>query len=297
MHRLVRVREVERKYRATPLQQDAPDGSLVEAMISYGYIEEKGADDPDPRNMFPCTRDGPIRLRDDKTAGDGLNGSIPLNESDLSGVKAEKGDPIKIYAEANGRWILYERDTYSDRAGVGMPKGHREKLDLDSENRTIELWIDEADETSEKSGPTESENSDKQVSLTGTQVDKQEYVQIPEEDPLTYHHVSSSDDGTTECGISFGEQANRFTDPGDALNQCSDCAIRSSDDMTNKELVEWLGEQAGFEADNGTPAYLSKGQLVALRDYILDLQDSQGDASGNEATSLSLTSPSVSSSS
>lgn len=263
-------------------------------MISYGHVDKKGADDPDPTYMHPCTRDEPFELRNDSSAGDSLNGSITLDESDLKAVGAEKGDPVKVYAEANGRWILYERDTYTDRAGVGMPKSHREKLDLGPNSRTVEIWLDEAEESGEDSKSTESEGTGTQVSLTGEDTEEQEYVLIPDDSPIKYHHVSSSDNHETECGLSFEDKEHRrFTDPGNALDQCSDCAIRSSDDMTNKELVEWLGEQAGFEAKEGTPAYLSKGQLVALRDYILDLQEGQVEESENEARGFSLAEPSV----
>lgn len=253
-------------------------------MISYGHIDEKGADAPNPAYLHHCTE---FELRNDNTAGDGLNGSISLKESDLQAVGSEPGDPVRVYAEANGRWILYERDSYSDRAGVGMPKSHREKLNLDSENRTVEIWLDEAEsgpEVTEK----ESENAAKQTSLTDDDAQEEEFVLIPDDSPIKYHHLSSSDKDETECGINFeGREHRLFSDPGDALDQCSDCAVRSSDDMTNKELVEWLGEQAGFKAQEGTPAYLSKEQLVALRDYILDLQEGQKDESDEESVAAS----------
>lgn len=246
-----------------------PEGT----MVRYGYINEKGAGEPDPAYMHPCTT---FELRNDKTAGDGLNGSIRLDESDLDAVGADKGDPVKVYAEANDRWLEYERETYSDRAGVGMPKGHREKLGLDSDNRTVEIWLDEADSPQPDTESEDAETSEgTQVSLTGEDANQQEYVLIMDESPITYHNVSSSEKQKTECGLDFDEREHRrFTDPGDALDHCSDCAIRSSDDMTNKELVEWLGNQAGFDSSEGTPAYMSKEQLVALRDYILELQDS-----------------------
>jgi hypothetical protein len=255
-------------------------------MISYGNLEQKGADEPNPAYMHHCKE---FRLRNDNTASDGLNGSITLDESDLHAVGVEMGDPVRVYAEANGRWILYERGTYNDRAGVGMPKSHREKLGLDSENRMVELWLDEPQEIESEPDP-ESGNSDgKQVSLTGEEADEQEFVVINDDSPFTYHHVSSSDDHMTECGLDFeGKDRRRFTDPGDALDQCSDCVVRSSDDMTNKELVDWLGEQAGFEATGSAPAYLSKEQLVTLRDYVLELQDAQADDSTDQMTNASM---------
>lgn len=259
-------------------------------MISYGHIDEKGADEPDPAYKHHCKE---FELRNDKTAGDGLNGSIRLNEGDLKAVGAEPGDPIRVYAEANGRWILYERNSYSDRAGVGMPKDCREKLGLNSNNRTVEIWLDEVESEPDDSAD-ENEDTGTQVSLTGEETQDREYVLIPNDSPVKYHHVSSSNHTETECGINFGEREHRiFSDPGDALDQCSDCAVRSSDDMTNKELVEWLGDQAGFDAEGGTPAYLSKGQLVALRDYVLEIQeqseDSAEEGDGADLSTLTVT--------
>ncbi|MDB9249604.1 hypothetical protein PN419_11430 [Halorubrum ezzemoulense] len=275
------------KYRATRFQQDSPGGSPIEAMISYGHIDEKGADEPDPAYLY---HGGEFELRNDKTAGDGLNGSISLSETDLEAIGADPGDKIRVYAEANGRWILYERDSYSDRAGVGIPKGHREKLNLGSDSRRIEIWLDEAETDSDT---TASESAATQVSLTGEKTEQRQHVLIPANSAITYHNVSSSDDTTTECGIDFqGETYRLFSDPGDALDQCTDCAVRSSDDMTNKELVEWLGEQAGFEAEDGTPAYLSKEQLVALRDYVLDLEEQVAD-SDEEGTDASMSARTV----
>lgn len=253
-------------------------------MIDYGKLNEKGADGPDPAYMHHCKE---FELRNDSSARDGLNGSIRLDKNDLKAINAEPGDPVRVYAEANGRWILYERDTYTDRAGVGIPKNHRGKLGLDSKNRIIELWLDEAE--SEPDNPSEEdENAGKQVSLTGEEAKGRDYVLILDDNLPKYHHISSSENTETECGITFRDREYRrfSSDPGDALDQCSDCAIRSSNDMTNKELVEWLGEQAGFEADDGTPAYLSKGQLVALRDYVLELQDEQTDESADENTNI-----------
>jgi hypothetical protein len=282
---MVTVMGVERRYRASPVQQESPDGSLDEAMISYGNIDKKGADEPDPADLYPG---GEFELRNDSSASDGLNGSIQLDDGVLSAVGADKGDPVRVYAEANGRWILYERDTYSDRAGVGMPKSHREKLKLHEDNRAVQLWLDEADKSTDESETEETAGTAE--SSTNRESNQQEYVLIPENSPVTYHHVSSSNDYGTECGLSFGEKEYRkFTDPGNALDQCSDCAVRSSNDMTNKELVKWIGEQAGFEADDGTPAYLSKDQLVAIRDYILDLQEDQENESKVDAASLNLT--------
>jgi len=45
--------------------------------------------------------------------------------------------------------------------------------------------------------------------------------------------------------------------------------------MTNRDLVEWLAEEerADFDVDSdGAPAYLSKSELLAIRNYIIDLE-------------------------
>lgn len=243
-------------------------------MIAKGYIEQKGAEDPDPVDMVPA---GEYELRNDKTASDGLNGSVLVNEGSLKAVDAEPGDPVRVYAEANGHWILYERDTYSDRSGIGLPKDHRAELSLDSDNRTVRLWLNEAETDLADSDATQDTNNGTQVDLTGDEATEREYVALLNDKQFRYHYVTAPGETTTECGIDFNDEpAKRFTDPGDAFEECSDCAIRSSDEMTNKELVEWLGEQAGFEVDDGgAPAYLSKHQLVALRDLVLELQENQ----------------------
>lgn len=243
-------------------------------MIDKGYTDQKGAEDPDPVDMVPA---GKYELRNDKTASDGLNGSILVNEGSLKAVGAEPGDPVRVYAESNGRWILYERDTYSDRSGIGLPKDHRAELRLDSDNRTVQLWLNEAEMSPEDSDATQNPDTGRQVDLTGDEATEREYVALLNDEQFRYHYVTSPGETATECGIDFDDEpAKRFTDPGDAFEECSDCAIRSSDEMTNKELVDWLGEQAGFEVDDsGAPAYLSKHQLVALRDLVLELQENQ----------------------
>lgn len=106
--------------------------------MRYGYLDQKGAGRPDPAYMHHCKT---FELRKDRTAGDGLNGSIPLDEKDLDVVGAGRGDRVQVYAEANDNWVAYERSTYTSKPGVGMPMRIRQKLELDSDNRTVEIWI------------------------------------------------------------------------------------------------------------------------------------------------------------
>jgi hypothetical protein len=238
-------------------------------MLSYGNIDEKGADEPNPAYMRHCKR---TELRDDKTSSDGLNGSIGLTETDLNAVGATPGDRVKVYVESGDRYVHYERSTYSDRPGIGLHKEEREALRLNQDNREVEIWIDEPDEP-EPNSDSETE-SGQQVSLTGDDAKEPPYVLVPEDSPFRYHHVKSDDSDETECGISFGDREHRrFQNPADALDQCTECFIRSSEDMTNEQLIRWFGEQAGFDHDHGTPTYMSQKQMVALRDYVLELQE------------------------
>lgn len=253
------------------------------AMSSYGYIAEKSAEEPDPAYMRHCRR---TELRDDKSSSDGLNGSIRLSEDDLNAVGATPGNRVKVYIESGDRYVHYERSTYSDRPGIGIPKERREQLGLDKSNREVEVWIDEPNEPE----PDEeaSDDSSKQVSLTGEDADQAPYVLIPDDSPFRYHHVKSGEADETECGIPFDHKEHRrFKDPSDALDECSDCFIRSSDDMTNEQLIRWFGEQAGFDHDHGTPTYMSQKQMKELRDYVLELQE-QAEATNDENTEASL---------
>lgn len=248
-------------------------------MIDYGHIDEKGADGPNPAYMRHCKR---TELRDDKTSSDGLNGSISLSEDDLNAVGASPGDRVKVYVESDDNYVHYERRTYSDRPGVGIYKKERERLGLSKDNREIEVWIDEAEE------PEPESNSGQQASLTDDDPDSPPYVLIPEDSPFRYHNVKSEDPDETACGISFAEQEHRrFKNPADALDQCSDCFIRSSEDMTNEQLIRWFGEQAGFDHSRGTPTYMSKEQMTALRDYVLELQE-QAETGNGEDVSVDL---------
>jgi hypothetical protein len=252
-------------------------------MISYGHIDEKGADEPSPAYMRHCRR---TKLRNDNSSSDGLNGSIRLSEDDLKAVGVSPGDRVKVYIESDDKYVHYERRTYSDRPGVGLPKKHRSQLGLDKNNREVEVWIGKPDvaEANEDS----SENPREQVSPTSEDSEEPPYVLIPGDSPFRYHHAKPNGVDETECGISFDDREHRrFEDPSDALDECTDCFIRSSDDMTNQQLIRWFGEQAGFDHDHGTPTYMSQEQMKVLRDYVLELQE-QAESGEDEDTEATL---------
>lgn len=228
-------------------------------MSEYGTISEKGDDDPDPAHMIPC---GEFRLRSDNSSSDKLNGSIRLSEQPLDAVGIDPGERVQVYIEANNQWVQYERKTYSDRAGVGLPMKYREKLGLNQNNRSISIWIDEPED--------QTEETSEQASLTNDTTG-QEFVWIMDNESTTYHHVASNGGNRTICKTDFGEKDHKIVeDPGDVLEECEECSVRSSTDMTQKELINWLGNEIGFDTDSGTAEYLSKPQIIAIRDYVVE---------------------------
>lgn len=247
-------------------------------MFEHGTLDDKPDDAPDPRDLTPC---GEMELRTDKTAEDGLNSSLSLERGHLRAVGADQGDPILVYVEANGKWVAYDRKTYGSRPGVGLPKKARDALDLNAED-TIKVWIGSWEAKSgedEAANQASSERTHRQQALHDEQVAQDNFVWLLEDGPsTTYHHIRHDDGAVTVCGINFGDKDYRtLSDPGDALDECEQCERRSAGDMTNRELVDWIADEdrADFSVDDddGAPAYLSKSELLAIRHYILDLEE------------------------
>lgn len=244
-------------------------------MFENGKIAEKDSDDPDPKYL---THFGELGLRSDSTTADEINSSLRVDEEKLGSVIDRPGDPVLHYIEANGKWVAYNRETYTDRAGIGLPKKAREALELDPED-TVEVWLDEWEEPEKGRSDDQGEgrSEPRQQALSDRQIAEDEYVWILENKPgTTYHHIRHDDGAVTVCGINFGDKEYRtLSDPGDALDECEECDLRSAGDMTNRELVEWLANESRGDFDvggDGAPAYLSKTQLMALRHYIIDLE-------------------------
>lgn len=249
-------------------------------MIGYGNLSEKDSDDPDPADMIPC---GEKPLRRDGSAADGINSSIDLDQRDLTAVGAERGDKVLLYVEANGKWVAAKRGTYESRPGIGLYHKERKKLDLDVHD-TIKVWLDEVEEdnkTTSEGKATERANEaeeTKQQQIT-EDVDQDEYVWLTDAQSTTYHQIRPGET-VTVCGVNFSDHDHRtLSDPGDALDECGNCAIRPSEQMSNRELVEWLGDEdrADFDVDRDVPSYLNKDDLVALRDYVMELETELSD--------------------
>jgi hypothetical protein len=254
---------------------------IIREHMSYNTAGKKGAGLSDQANWHYCRE---YKLRRDTTAGDNLNGSIPLSQDSLKAINAELGDKIKLHVRSNSNSINFEKSVYSTQPGVGLQKKERERLGLNIDNNVIEYWIKEADAPDSEVTETlhdgsrdyEEEEVTQQESLIEKESAGQQYVWFNGARSTVYHHVSSGGGSTTACGISFeGRECRVFTDPGDVLDECGNCAVRASNKMTNEELAEWIASQASFSTADGPPGYFNKSQLLSIRDYIVQLQDSQ----------------------
>jgi len=239
--------------------------------MRYGKIDKKDEDDPDPAYLTPC---GEIQLRRDSTSSDGINSSIRLEKKHLNAEGVKENEPVRVYVEAHGRWAEYERDTYSDRPGVGLPQEARENLNL-SPGDTIDVWIGKVeDHDQEQLNTADDTTAKKSRNESGG---KRKYIWLFDEGPV-YHHIRLNNKQTA-CGVDFSELKKKedyklLSDPGDVLEECQECQLRATGDMTNRELVQWIGDEnrADFDVGTDAPAYLSKSQLTKIRDYIIDLE-------------------------
>lgn len=252
-------------------------------------ISKKGVGQSDLAGWHFCRE---YSLRRDETAGDNLNGSIPLSQGDLKAAGAELGGQVRLHVETGVSAIDVQKSIYSSQPGVGLRKEERQHLGLDPGNNTIEYWIKKIDEnefqTNKAVGNSSSNASTRDATQQELSVEsenaEQQYVWLRGANSTTYHHIDDGNDSTTTCGIDFESRNSRiFTDPGDVLDECKNCTVRTSDKVTNEELAEWIANQAGFGLEGGPPGYFNKSQLLSIRDYIVGLQNNQlGEGPPNE---------------
>jgi len=206
---------------------------------------------------------------EDRTVRDNINGTISLSEGELShpNVNAGPNEHIWMCAEANNEAVETIQQVHASGKSVSLPVEKREKLDLKPGDE-VKIWIAGVDddtipeEIKEPIGKTQTEESD---------MDRRIVVFADEQ--FTYHYVEN--DGETNCGISLNDKEYRegSDEMPDFFDQCSDCVIRSSEEMTNEDIIDWFSQEAGFEKSGGAPSYMTHEQLVAIRDGWLDMKD------------------------
>lgn len=209
-----------------------------------------------------------------KDVEDNIDGTLTVQEGHRAAAGAKGGDRIWVRVEHNGDETWARRKLHSTGRSVTLPLEARKQIGL-KPGDTVRYWIDLADVSREQQtaggfgggggggDPTPERDTDP-------------YVVDSDESGLTYHVVSEDDRDETVCGIDLADKdVNRFSDPGDVLEICADCNVRASEDMSNREIVDWFaGTIDNFPDPRDTnPSYLTKEQLVALRDNLLELRE------------------------
>lgn len=241
-------------------------------MSAYTQQSDKGMAS-EPRSKDDMVPIGTTRMRpsaDSREVRDGINGTINFKEPQLKTIGAGAGDYIWLKAEANGKSIDTLLQIHANGRSTTVPSDDRAKLNLEP-NDEIRCWIATADDED----IPEDESRQVQKTLTGDDAEMDRRIVVFRDDPFTYHYLGD-DAEETNCGLSLEDRQHRTgDDPADILDLCSDCAVRSSAEMTNEEIIDWLSaeERANFEKTGGPPGYLNKEQLVALRDAWLKMED------------------------
>lgn len=221
---------------------------------------------PTKEEMFPCGSQEMRAEMGDKDVEDDINGTVTVSEKTLNAIGVGANDKIHVLVEANGKSAVTEREIHASGNTFTLPKSFRKQFGLEPGDE-IQFWIDSVDEPDQTA---------RQSSLTSDEQDRGEELSVWFIGEQEYHYVNSEDADETQCGRSLQEENYRgpTDDPGGFLDLCGDCAVRSSREMTIAEIVQWLGNKAGFEMKDGGPdAFMNKGQLVTLRDYIIELEE------------------------
>lgn len=222
---------------------------------------------PGKDEMIPC---GSYEMREsseDRTVSDSINGTVSLREAWVESVDAGPNDHIWLHAEANGESIDVIRQIHANGTSVSLPLEKRQELNLEPGD-DVHIWIAGVDE---ETIPEEVKGSVGKTETEEPDMDRRVIVFADEQ--FTYHYVE--DDGETNCGISLDDKEYRegSDEMPDFFDQCSDCVIRSSEEMTNEDIINWFSQEAGFEKSGGAPSYMTHEQLVAIRDGWLDMKD------------------------
>jgi bifunctional DNA-binding transcriptional regulator/antitoxin component of YhaV-PrlF toxin-antitoxin module len=221
---------------------------------------------PTKEEMFPCDSQEMRAETGNKDVEDGINGTVTVSEKTLDAIGVGANDKIQVLVEANGKSAYTEREIHASGNTFTLPKSFRKRFGLEPGDE-IRFWIDSVDEPKQ---------TVRQSSLTSDEKDRSEELSVWFVGEQEYHYVASEDADETQCGRSLqGEDYRGPTnDSGEFLDLCSDCAVRSSREMTIAEIVQWFGDRAGFEMKEGGPdAFMNKDQLITLRDYIIELEE------------------------
>ncbi|MFD1686360.1 hypothetical protein [Halobellus litoreus] len=230
-----------------------------------------GEDDGPRKEYMHYAGTSSLREEDKKDVSDGLNGTLTLKDGDVSAINGKPGSLIRILAESNGRSVVAERKIHSNGRSVTLPLGKRRELDL-APGDEIEWWIELVEREPDDGGSSSSSST----STTSTDTsDEMEYKCLWFVGESEFHYIEDEDAEETQCGEPLDDREYRIEDeePTGFLTVCPECNVKESSEMTNEEIVEWFGAEAGFDPGGGPPSYFNKEQLVKLREWALDLKE------------------------
>lgn len=249
-----------------------PPATVMMAMSTYDSPADKADEPPSKEQMVYC---GSREVGESsKDVEDNVDGTLSIKDGHRAATGAKPGDTIWVRVDANGKETKARRQLHSTGRTFTLPVNNRKELDLEPGDE-VEYWIAAAENLARSPSDSTQRVKSRNTDETSTE---ERCVIIEDEGGLTYHVVSDEDEDTTVCGADLSSRSvRRFSDPGDALELCPECNVRGSEEMSNREIVEWLAETIDDfgEPLDSNPSYLSKGHLVALRDHILELRDKQ----------------------
>jgi len=235
----------------------------------------KGEVEESYKHMIPC---GEYEMRAGNTethGGDGINGTIVVPQSKVKAAGAGPKQKVHVKVEADGSSISMEREIHNSGNTLTIPLEKRRELDLQPGD-TIEFWIEgvHAEETTREE---EVQKTLSEEEKTPTHKEADDFVVIG--DSFTYHLIEDDDADETVCGVSFDDENIRTgSDPGDFLDVCHECKARSSRSLTAKEVIDLLEDKVvGFELSEGPPTELTMPQLNAIKDVVIDREDTEAD--------------------
>ncbi|MCG1001919.1 MULTISPECIES: hypothetical protein [Halobacterium] len=226
---------------------------------------DKDEDVPPKEEMVYC---GEFELREStKEVEDEIDGTLTITDGERAASGAKPGEYIWLRVQnADGDETTVQRKLHSNGRSVTLPLKARQQIGV-APGDTVRYWIDSTPDTVSTQPDSPSPKR--------SQADSEEYVLDLGAGGLTYHVVDADSEDETVCGLDLSDRdVRRFSDPGDALEICAECNVRASADMSNREIVQWLADTVDeFSPSGNNPSYLTKEQLVALRDHILELRD------------------------
>lgn len=208
-------------------------------------------------------------MRGSESSSDGVNGTIVTGTEMRELVGVAPGDEVELYVKHDGDTAAMVRKFHDTGNTITVPLDVRQQLSL-SEGDEIEFWIrdHDGDKTELRESRPHSQPAD---SVDENNV----YHLLSDTDPMTYHLAASVSPDETACGMRLDGSEFHVDDEeptSELLDKCLDCLLESDQTVQKDELVQWLGNEVGFEPEGGSSANLNKSQVRKTVEHIRSLQ-------------------------